>query len=845
MKKTIHVFLASSITDLERDREAIGNFINELNNIYNKQDLFIHLHKCEGESEDHSVKEGGSQKYLNDEISESDMCFVLFWHKAGDITKQELHEAVNAFNLKKNPKVEVYFKSLDEGETMTDDVRDIMKKVDDELLHYHREYSHIDSLKLGIVTQLQTHGFLQVDMKVEDEKVKISGHIVASTENIPVYSKNLEYLELVENYRIAKENDERLLEEYNQDKNNIVVFKAHQKAEKERRRAQEDLNEVTDEILNIGTKIAEIISTSTPTERIRAAIQCFDRGDYIGVQKLLRPDEIDKGFYEVEKLNKIENMVREEKMKLFQNSIKEYRLLISSFESQGKWKEAQQNYERVASIILGMSTGEKAIILEYARFLYRQQNFEKCISVCEQLQDALAQNPSSISEQKTAELYDLQGELYYQIKKYQEAESLLKQAIGLRRAIVTQSQEKDMQIAESYVKLAKVYYMVTRYFEAESLYLQALDIYKRYDTGAIEKVDVSIAHTNIELGELYYMINRHEDAGKVRLSAYQKYEELVNSGMKDYKAAMAEAAHRYAFLAIAVYSHMKSEPYYLHSMKVKQVLTQRNSVDYFIFLERILRKLGNYWTKNGNDTYGDLIRKEAKRIRIVIQDSAYAKEKEEFRALNYDYYAQPLNKTQLEQLLQESIRMFKLLADENPGAYESSLAKAYNVAGFFYTQIDEKQKAESNYSKAIDIGKRLVEREQSMKPILAISYSNLALHYFSYNQTDKVKGFIIQTIDLYKSVKTEEDGAYDTDIARNYNTLANLCVELGDLEQAERYYKEALMLYIKLYEKSPRAYVDRIINTTNNIITRFDPIGSREWMREFVEEDKVLEWLSK
>ena len=44
-KKTIHLFLASSITDLDKDREAIGNFINTLNNIYNDQNLFIHLHK--------------------------------------------------------------------------------------------------------------------------------------------------------------------------------------------------------------------------------------------------------------------------------------------------------------------------------------------------------------------------------------------------------------------------------------------------------------------------------------------------------------------------------------------------------------------------------------------------------------------------------------------------------------------------------------------------------------------------------------------------------------------------------------------------------------------------------
>ena len=306
---------------------------------------------------------------------------------------------------------------------------------------------------------------------------------------------------------------------------------------------------------------------------------------------------------------------------------------------------------------------------------------------------------------------------------------------------------------------------------------------------------------------------------------------------------MAEAAKSYAFLAIAVYSHMKAEPYYLHSMKVKQVLTQREPVEYYTFLERILNKLGSFWTENGSAAYGDTIHNEAERIHKVIQNNAYLNKKEEFRVLDYAYYNQSLNKKFLEELLLESIRMFKNLANENPEAYESSLAKAYNVTGYFYTQIDEKEKAEVNYNEAIEIGKRLVEREQSMKSILAISCSNLALHYFSYNKVDKAITRTLQAIDLYKTVKTNEDGAYDTDIARNYNTLANLYAKAGDKEKAEKYYMEALMLYTKLYEKSPRAYVDRIINTTNNIIMLFDPIESSDWMSEFVKEDKVLEWL--
>lgn len=838
IKKTIHMFLASSITDLSDDRQAIGNFINDLNNIYNDHNLFIHLHKCEDESENHAIIKGGTQQSLNDEIRESDLCFVIFWHKAGDVTEQELRVALEEFKLNNNPKIVVYFKNLAEGESLTDDVRRIMKEIDQELLHYHREYSHIDSLKLGIITQLQVHGFLRAEIKVEDEHVTVSGRKVVSTEHIPAYSQNDEYLALVKKCQIAEENCAKLFRIYEQDRNNTRAYKAYQKAVKEKLWVQENLREISDEILNVGTTIAKKISSSVLNERIRKAIQLFDRGDYEGVQDLLRPDEIEERFLQT---NAKEEMLYQERL----NYIDEFRWRISSLEAQGKWKEVQENYERATTMVEKTLTAPKAIILEFARFLYRQQNYQKSLDVCIKLQSALAQNSKTISEQEKAELYDLQGELYYCTNNFKDAELLLQKAIELRKASVQQGQEQDMLIAESCVKLAKVYYMITRFFEAEALYIQALDIYKKYDTEAIEAVDVDIARTSLELGKLYYMINRHEDARKLFIDAHTKYSELVNSGKKRYTTELAESCNRIAFLDIAVYSHCNAERYYVQAMKIKQLLTQKEPVVYFLFLKRILNKLGLYWKENGNADYGDLFLQEAERIKSMIQNKTYADNKEEYRALDYDYYKQPINKPFIESILKESLRHYKVLANENPEAYEPSLAQAYNVIGTFYTQIGEKQKAEVNYAEAIAIRERLVKREPAMKPTLAASYSNLSQHYVIWDQYEKAEKYFIQAIDIYKCFTKGEAGAYNTDLARIYFLLANLYAKVGKSKQAEDCYKDSILLYIKLYEKSSRAYVDRIINTVNNVVTLFDPIESTKWMEEFVDENKVADWLSK
>jgi tetratricopeptide (TPR) repeat protein len=185
-----------------------------------------------------------------------------------------------------------------------------------------------------------------------------------------------------------------------------------------------------------------------------------------------------------------------------------------------------------------------------------------------------------------------------------------------------------------------------------------------------------------------------------------------------------------------------------------------------------------------------------------------------------------------------------MLADENPEAFEPSLAQAYNVTGIFFTQIGERLKAETNYAEAITIRERLVHREQSMKPALAASYSNLSQHYLAWDDYKKAEQYALQAIDIYKTVSQEKDGAFNTDLARNYCAIANLYVKVGDSKQAEEYYMKSLLLYIQLFEKSSRAYIDRIINTVNNIVTFLDPIGSVKWMTEFVDEKEVATWLS-
>ena len=105
-KKIISFFLASSIKDLAYDRLVVGDFVNQLNNIYDTSDIFIKLYKCESETLDHSLKIEGSQASLDEIIKSSDMCFVIFWRKPGGVTFQELKMAPEANGKFNKPKID-------------------------------------------------------------------------------------------------------------------------------------------------------------------------------------------------------------------------------------------------------------------------------------------------------------------------------------------------------------------------------------------------------------------------------------------------------------------------------------------------------------------------------------------------------------------------------------------------------------------------------------------------------------------------------------------------------------------------------------------------------------------
>ena len=151
--KTVPLFLASSITDLHRERMEIGNFIRVLNDCLMDSgvDIYLKLGMCEYISD--AVADGRKQDVYNSGIRDSDLCVFLFWHRAGEYTREELSVARTAFRDRGSPEVMIFVRDAADDQTVEPSVGELIRSLDTEGVPYTR-FADINAVLWRILTKL-------------------------------------------------------------------------------------------------------------------------------------------------------------------------------------------------------------------------------------------------------------------------------------------------------------------------------------------------------------------------------------------------------------------------------------------------------------------------------------------------------------------------------------------------------------------------------------------------------------------------------------------------------------------------------------------------------------------
>lgn len=787
-KKVITFFLASSIKDLEYDRLAVGDFVNQLNNIYEASGVFIKLYKCESDTLDHSMRVEGSQASLDEIIKSSDMCFVIFWRKAGDVTFHELKIANEAFKKYQKPKVVVYFKKLAEGESRSDEIKEFMRIIDKEMMHYHREYEHIDSLKLGIITQLQVHGFIKADLSVEGDKIMCDNARLMSVDGIPLFAENEEYRELTERCNRAVKRCEELQNLYAADNCNLKIYRELGKAIKERDRLKADLDELTDNILKISNSIAALTTNGRViSENIKRAIKCFDEGDYDGVLSVLDPADIEKSVAE---LDKLESSLTAERSAV----VEQYRMRILALKAQARWSEVYETYEKAVEQVINRPQMPKRIMLEYATFLFSQTHYNKCIEICAALEGQAGGD--DVARKRKAEILNLCGLAYYKTGNYAVAKQRLSDSLELWRALSDENDSYKLQFAEACANLAKVYYYLDRHAEADELYNKALNIYaaaEQNDGIRIKAVDIYMS-----LADLYYQVNRHRDAEELFKKALGLCEELADD-IPPYGQYEADLCDRLAHIDLAILAHRSADRYFVQALKTRSALICGDGNAFYDYLKRVCNALAEQYLKNGYVEYAEKIKKCVK----PLSDNTDC-----IAETDFAYYDKTIDLVQIEKLCRQALYIRRGLVRQNPEAHEREVAQSYKNIAELYIQTGNLDNARNCLEESLKIHERLLSfNAGNATADIAATKCMFALLYSQASKFGDAEA-------MYKSaIKTYSSLSFKNELARTYNHLGRLYIKFGKTEKAVKALYNSMLLYVELYRKSPGAYIDRVINT--------------------------------
>ncbi len=806
-KKTVTFFLASSITDLEYDRLAIGDFINQLNNIYQESGIFIKLYKCESDTMDHSIRIEGSQASLDELIQGSDMCFVIFWHKVGEVTFHELKIALDSNRICNKPKIVVYFKKTTADEDPSEEIKNVMRMIDEELLHYHREYSHIDSLKLGIITQLQVHGFVKADITVKDNAIVCADSSIIPVGRIPLFAENAEYTELWENYTKAVENSQRLQAMYAADEGNYKVYRELSKAAKERDRLKADIDELAGNILDIGNSIVSLTTSGKAiSDNIRKAIKCFDSGDYDGVLEALNVADIENNVAE---LDEMEKNVIGERIAI----VEEYRMRILALKAQARWDEVHANYIKAVEQVENRPQMPKKVMYEYALFLFQQTQYEKCISVCLSL-DLFFKTDDINGKRRKGDAENLCGLAYYKLGKYQEADNILSRCVQIRRELSQADSSFKFDYADSCIDLAKVYYCLNRHARAEALYRDALIIYDfadETDEKQIKKADI-----NIWLAELYYQTNRHREAEDLLKEALDVCNILIKTHA-DYEKYVADISARLAHINCAILSHRQKDRYFVEAFKLRYALmqhkTKRDKAQAFASLLKLICEiLSREYTNYGDEKDAKKFAACSKKIDAAVFD------KEDPPITDFSYYRKKIDTDMIEAWCLQSLKIRQKMAQQNPEANERSVVEAYKNLAELYLQTGDLNRAEQFLKEGARMQRRILSfAGQSSDAELAAIHCLFAELFVQKRELNGAEENYLAAKQIYKQF------SFSNELARTCNHFGDAYLKFNKTSEALKSYTDSILLYIELYRKSPGAYIDRVINTLANILACICP----------------------
>lgn len=382
--RKIKIFIGSSIVEFKNERQELENFIHKLSNDFiDKYEIMIIPFTCE--TADNAMARTRKQDEYNKQIAESEMCFFLFFTRAGEYTIEELNYAFNTFKSSEQgkPKVYVYFKIV--SDTKADASIEKLKQIlDKNYGHFYSTFESLDTVKLRILLNLKFQEMSFLPVEVYNGQLLLEGEMVPGVDMAKVgeFANNENLQELESRLSDVEEKYYELLPVSRKSDCSDEDYKEFCTVAGKRFSLKEQIEDLQKQIFELSLRLSQDDVKGEMTPRMREAYRLLERGDMEGCLSVLNQDDIDSDFEQWEK--KHEDQGRKRASIYIREHMLAIETLMTMYSYTNRNEEIISRFKKVTSAAKKYKTDFR-VILDYSDYLFFHQNPQKAMEEIEYL----------------------------------------------------------------------------------------------------------------------------------------------------------------------------------------------------------------------------------------------------------------------------------------------------------------------------------------------------------------------------------------------------------------------------------------------------------------------------
>ncbi|MBR6825585.1 MAG: tetratricopeptide repeat protein [Oscillospiraceae bacterium] len=796
--KYIHLFIASSIVEFEHERNALGNYIRSLNDLYVPRGIYFMLTMCENLSP--AVELAGKQNFYNEKIKGADYFYVIFGNKAGNYTLQEFDVAMEQFRASGKPRVYTYFKQLSE-ENVSQEVLSFMKRLDRELGHYYSMFTHIDSIKLNILLELSRDPRVSSELAVQNGQVCLGNDTLLSLENIPVYAKNQELKTMRQQMKELDEAFAKAAADYGSAPANAELLQKMMELGHKRGQLADMVRQVEKDIFDLYTSVTLLKNEGRPLNWWeREASRLLELGNSEGALQILRDVQLQKELEQAKdmadaNIERIRSVIHAKKM-----AIQVLRTRGLTAQTVG---EIYENFDQIAETAEQYHI-EMDALEEYASFAYDQNDFEKALHLTSRLLDWYRYTGEQ--DKTYIRALSLQSILFAKTSSFEKAEKGFLTLVELYEK-QDGSEEQRKALGTTKNSLGMLMCTTNRLKEGEAYCLEAIRIFQELveeNPSAHNREHLANAYDT--LSQIYDKMDRYEEARKLSERLHGILKELAKEDPEEFTHRYASSCAHYGLVLSSPKTYAETEALFLEALEIFQRLAKDDPGQYLPKVVWIMYLLGgHYYDRSNEKSYRYYT--EAFEILMGLPEE------------NRDYYTVDTTKLcsnlsvllvkrgetdRAEKMFLQVLERREALYAEHPELYTIPLGDCYNNLLLFYKNAKKYPEALHYAEKARELIEGAVTAQETpparLLKLLAIIYNNLGSLYHACMDHERADVFTLQSSYIFGRLRKMYGSLYDRDFFRSADACAAVYIRQENHAEAERLLWEAYEYFRQLGE---------------------------------------------